>query len=78
MQSLLSVHLDDEQVDELNAALCAYRDHFVELIELNAGAEGPQARENANYWNKKIREVQDLIDQISDSIYGTRGRMEDS
>jgi hypothetical protein len=48
-ESLLSVHLDEEQVDELISALRAYRDHFVELIESNSEAVGLRAREDAHY-----------------------------
>lgn len=73
-ESLLSVHLDDEQVDDLIAALCAHRDHFVELIDSNTEAQGPQARQNNSYWKSRTSRVQDLIDKISDSLYGSRSR----
>ena len=76
-ESLLSVHLNDEQVDELIAALCAHRDHFVELIESNAGAQGVRAREDTYYWQSKVRSVQELIDQVSDSLYGVQPRSND-
>lgn len=71
-KSLLNVHLDEDQVDDLNAALCAYRDHFLELIELNADAEGRQARENHSYWQAKVRQIQILIYEVSDSLYGAQ------
>lgn len=70
-KSLLSLQLDDDQIDELIAALCAYRDHFVELIELNAEVAGPHARENDQQWESKIRQVQEMIDQINESLYGS-------
>ena len=73
-ESLLNVHLDDEQIDDLIAALCAHRDHFVELIELNAEAEGPRARENNSYWKSKVTRAQELIDKVSDSLYGSQPR----
>lgn len=68
--SLLNVHLNDDQIDELNSALCAYRDHFVELIESNDGYEGFRTRENDTYWREKVASLQDLIDQINRSLYG--------
>lgn len=73
-KSLLSLQLDDDQIDELIAALCAYRDHFVELIELNADVVGPHACENDQQWQSKIRQVQEMIDQINESLYGARSR----
>lgn len=73
-KSLLSIQLDDEQVDELVAALCAYRDHFIELIELNAEVVGPRARENDKQWQSKVHQVQEMIDQINESLYGAPGR----
>lgn len=73
-ESLLSVHLNDEQVDDLNAALCAYRDHFIERLEINAEAEEPQARENNKYWQNKVHRIQELIDQVSGSVYGSRSQ----
>ena len=73
-KSLLNIQLDDEQVDELVAALCAYRDHFVELIELNAEVIGPHARENNKQWQNKVSQVQEMIDQINESLYGAPTR----
>ena len=73
-ESLLSVHLDEEQVDELISALRAHRDHFVELIESNSEAVGLRAREDAHFWQGKVRSVQELIDQVSDSLYGAQPR----
>lgn len=68
--SLLNIHLNDDQIAELNSALCAYRDHFVELIESNDGYEGFRARENDAFWRGKVASLQDLIDQINRSLYG--------
>ncbi|MGX1592629.1 hypothetical protein ACWICO_16065 [Glutamicibacter sp. NPDC055491] len=73
-ESLLNVHLNDEQIEVLNAALCAYRDHFSELLELNEETEGPQARENNKYWQSKVHAIQELIDQVNDSLYGSQPR----
>ncbi|WP_349931835.1 hypothetical protein ABNP34_16435 (plasmid) [Glutamicibacter mishrai] len=71
-KTLLSIQLDDEQVDDLVAALSAYRDHFVELIELNTEAIGPHARENDRQWQNKVSHVQEMIDPLNESLYGAR------
>lgn len=73
-KSLPNVHLDEDQVDDLSAALRAYRDHFLELIELNADPEDRKAHENHSYWQAKVGQIQVLIDEISDSLYGARPR----
>ena len=71
-ESSLNFHLNDEQIEDLTAALCTYRDHFAELLELNFDVEGPQARENNKYWQSKVRHVQEVIDKVSYSLYGAQ------
>ncbi|GAA1406876.1 hypothetical protein AUR04nite_04790 [Glutamicibacter uratoxydans] len=73
-QTLLHLHLDDEQIDDLNSALCTYRDHFIELAESSMDAVTPLAQENAKYWQDKVRQVQELIDKINDELYGHQER----
>lgn len=70
-KSLLSVHLTDEQISNLNNALCQYRDHYISLLNALGPASTATQRHSETVWKEQIRDTQELIDSINDSLYGS-------